>query len=447
MKNRIPLWVWSLLLFTFMAAPPAHGQFIKKLAKTAQRAAERTVENRVNREASKKTDQVLDSILQPGSDTSENKVNPKSAPEDPMQNVSGTQNGGKTEVTAGGKAPADKLEVYSKFDFVRGDETLFFDDFEADFIGDFPANWDTDGNGEVVSIGDSGEKWFELKGGSAYLPNFNDLPEDYTLELDVMALGLDKGTSSTSRFEFTIKDNGTYDGRDSKNLVKIGIPYCQFIAIGLDVGNKISGDWIISNSIKTDLRNTVLSPHHIAVAVNGQRLRMWINETKLVDIPKMVAPGAVLSHLLLEAKGLRDGQDRIFVKNILLSKGGVDLRRKLLTEGSVSTNGILFDSGSANLQPQSMGIIRQIYQVLEQDKSLNLRIVGHTDSDGSEEVNQKLSEARAGAVRDALVSVYGIDSGRLLTQGMGESEPVADNNSPQGKSKNRRVVFERITKL
>ena len=438
---------WGLFMFLLFAIPNANGQFIKKLAKSAQRAAERTVENRVNREASKKTDQVLDSILQPGSAAPDNKVDPKSAPEDPMQNVSGAENGGKTEVTATGKAPADELEVYSKFDFVRGDETLFFDDFEADFVGDFPAKWDTDGNGEVVSIGDSGEKWFELKGGSAYLPNFNDLPEDYTLELDIMALGLDNSTSSTSRFEFTLKDNGSYDGRSGENLAKLGIPYCQFIAIGLDVGNKINGDWIISNSIKTDLRKTVLTPHHIAIAVNGQRLRMWINETKLVDIPKMIAPGAVLSHLMLEAKGFRDGQDRIFVKNILLSKGGVDLRRKLMTEGSVSTNGILFDSGSANLQPQSMGIIRQIYQVMEQDKSLNLRIVGHTDSDGSEEVNQKLSEARAGAVRDALVSVYGIDSGRLLTQGMGESEPVSENTSPEGKAKNRRVVFERITKL
>ena len=444
-RNFISSWgVFMLLLF---AIPNANGQFIKKLAKSAQRAAERTVENRVNREASKKTDQVLDSILQPGSAAPDNKIDPKSAPEDPMQNVSGAENGGKTEVTATGKAPADKLEVYSKFDFVRGDETLFFDDFESDFVGDFPAKWDTDGNGEVVSLGTSGEKWFELKGGSVYIPDINDLPEDYTLELDVMALGLDKGTSSTSRLGITLKDNRSFDARSGENLAHISIPYCQFIGIGIDLGNKISGERIINNSIKTDIRATVMEPHHIAIGVNGQRMRMWINETKYIDVPRMISPGAVLSHLNLQISGMRDGVDRIFIKNLTLAKGGVDLRRKLMTEGSVSTNGILFDSGSANLQPQSMGIIRQIYQVMEQDTSLNLRIVGHTDSDGSEEVNQKLSEARAGAVRDALVSVYGIDSGRLLTQGMGESEPVSENTSPEGKAKNRRVVFERITKL
>lgn len=446
MHNRKSLILLFIVSIFVCSAPRANAQFIKKLAKTAQRAAERTVENRVNREASKKTDQVLDSILDPGKGQDRNEQGTSQ-----NSNNLGGSNAENSDDPMGGSAKtaatSTKLEIYSKFDFVRGDETLFSDDFEADFIGDFPAKWDTDGNGEVVSVGTSGEKWFELKAGSVYIPNFESLPEDYTLEFDILASGLDNGTSSTARLGITLNDSRTFNTRGGENLAQISIPYCQFIAIGLDVKNKIAGDWVISNSINTDLRKTVLETHHIAIGVNGQRLRMWINETKHIDIPRMVAPGAVLSHMLLEATGVRDGQDRIFLKNLVLAKGGVDLRRKLLSEGSVSTNGILFDSGSANLQPQSMGIIRQIYQVLEQDKTLKLRIVGHTDTDGDAGANQRLSEARAGAVRAALVSVYNIDSNRLVVQGMGESEPVSENTSPEGKAKNRRVVFERITKL
>ena len=442
MKNRIPHLVWSMLFLMFMGAPSAHGQFIKKLAKSAQRAAERTVENRVNREASKKTDQVLDSLLQPGSAAPDNKFDPKSAPEDPMQDVSGAQNAGKTEVAATGKDPADKLEVYSKFDFVRGDETLFFDDFESDFVGDFPAKWDTDGNGEIVSLGGNSDKWFELKGGSLYFPQISELPEEYTIEFDVRTSGLTNNTSSTAKMGIGIKDERAFkNSTTGNNLVYVSIPYCQYIRLDMEVRNKIDGTQVISNNINSDVRKVVVNEHHIAIAVNAQRFRMWINETKHLDIPRLVPPGAQLKQILLEISGMREGVDRAFIKNIRVDKGGVDLRRKLIAEGSVSTNGILFDSGSANLQPESMGIIRQIAQVLQQETTMKLEIIGHTDSDGADTSNQSLSEFRANAVKNALTEVYQIDSSRLTSSGKGESMPIAENTTPEGKAKNRRVEF------
>jgi outer membrane protein OmpA-like peptidoglycan-associated protein len=79
--------------------------------------------------------------------------------------------------------------------------------------------------------------------------------------------------------------------------------------------------------------------------------------------------------------------------------------------------------------------------VLSQDSSISLNIVGHTDSDGTDESNMALSKNRAEAVKNALVSVYGISPDRLTSDGKGESEPVADNSSAQGKAQNRRVEF------
>ena len=131
----------------------------------------------------------------------------------------------------------------------------------------------------------------------------------------------------------------------------------------------------------------------------------------------------------------------MFIRNLKIAEGGVDLRRKLLAEGKISTNGILFDSGSANIQPQSLGIIRQISQVLMQDDSIKLKIIGHTDADGSDEANLKLSKARAEAVKNALINIYKISANRLTSEGKGESEPVGDNNTTEGKAKNRRVEF------
>jgi outer membrane protein OmpA-like peptidoglycan-associated protein len=72
---------------------------------------------------------------------------------------------------------------------------------------------------------------------------------------------------------------------------------------------------------------------------------------------------------------------------------------------------------------------------------MKLKIVGHTDSDGNDDTNLSLSKQRAAAVKQALVSIYGVDGSRLSTDGKGEQDPIADNSSAEGKAKNRRVVF------
>src|SRR5690606_29132356 len=141
---------------------------------------------------------------------------------------------------------------------------------------------------------------------------------------------------------------------------------------------------------------------------------------------------------------LKDEVERLFISNLRVAEGGEDLRRKLLSEGKVSTNGILFESGSAKIKPQSMGIILQISQVLQQDDNIKLTIVGHTDADGNSDANLKLSKDRAEAVKDALVNHYNIPESRLQTDGKGASDPVADNATADGKKQNRRVEFIKI---
>ena len=431
-----------LLLFFFSG--DLQGQILKKLGKRAERAVERTVENRVDREASKKTDEVLDSILEPGSKKSptdpqiENPLPPTG--QDNPGNVGGNSDSGSTS----GQTTKKTIEVYSKFDYVPGDKPLFFDDFSNDFIGDFPSRWNTNGGGEVVSVNDSGEKWLELISGYNihFIPDTPDLPDEYTIEFDVMALGLDNKTSSTAFLRVALSDDDKF--KDGANFVHAHIPFCQYSPIGITMANHINNKREIYSVVKADLREEILDRPHISIAVNKQRFRLWVNEEKHIDIPRMVPQGAVLKTLKFHMNNFKDGKERVFISNIKVAEGGLDLRRKLISEGEVSTNGILFDSGSANIQPQSMGIIRQISQVLQEENAMNLMIVGHTDADGSGDANLSLSQKRAAAVKNALVNVYGIADNRLQTQGKGESEPIGDNSTPDGKAQNRRVVFKKI---
>lgn len=99
---------------------------------------------------------------------------------------------------------------------------------------------------------------------------------------------------------------------------------------------------------------------------------------------------------------------------------------------------INFDSGKSNIKEESMPVIEQIIEMMKQAPDIKISVEGHTDSDGSNESNLKLSEARAEAVVEAITK-GGIDATRLSSAGFGEEKPIADNSTAEGKAKNRRV--------
>ena len=434
----------TILLMAFSI--DAQSQILKKLKKRAEKAAERTVERRVDRETQEKTDEVLDSILEPG------KKGDKAPQEEPLPTIIGGQetrnegsNPNNNEQTGDASTTGQgNIAVYSKFDYVPGDQIIFYDEFTLDFIGDFPSKWNTNGGGEVVTMNDSPEKWLELLPGyNLYtIPDVPKLPEEYTIEFDVMAVGLSNKTSSTATLRIDLSDDAKF--KEGTNFVHAQLPFCQYAAIGITMSNHINNKREIYSVIKADLRDEVLERPHISIAVNKQRFRLWVNEEKHIDIPRIVPEGGILTTLKFHMNNFKDGEERLFITNLKVAEGGLDLRRQLISVGKVSTNGILFDPGSDLIKPQSLGIIRQISQVLLQEGAMKLNIIGHTDADGDAEANLQLSKDRAQAVKNTLVQVYGIEASRLTTEGMGESDPVGDNATTEGKAQNRRVEFIKI---
>lgn len=99
---------------------------------------------------------------------------------------------------------------------------------------------------------------------------------------------------------------------------------------------------------------------------------------------------------------------------------------------------INFDSGKSNIKEESMPVIEQIIEMMKQAPDIKISVEGHTDSDGSNESNLKLSEDRAKAVVEAITK-GGIDAARLSSAGFGEEKPIADNSTLESKAKNRRV--------
>tara|TARA_R110000868_G_scaffold30771_7_gene113497 strand:- start:4308 stop:5633 length:1326 start_codon:yes stop_codon:yes gene_type:complete len=426
-----------VIIAFFLFTSNSNAQFLKKLSKKAGEAAERAVTRKTEEKVDKETSKAMDSILNPGSNVpkenlpnQETGINSKENPSDEN-----------TPIKSSNSKEAKTLQVYSKFDFVPGDKILFFDDFSNDFIGDFPAKWNTNGTGEVISFDDNSGKWFEIKDGSNsfYVANINTLPEEYTVEFDIETIGLNQNTSSAATLAIIIDeaDNFGWGGNSTYSY----IPLCQYTPVGIRIWNRINDETTINNTVEADIRDEIKQRPHLSIAVNKQRYRLFINEIKYIDVPRMIGAGSPLKSFKFQLNSTVDGVERIFLKNIKIAEGGLDLRRTLISEGHVSTNGILFDTGSSNIQPQSMGIILQISQVLQQEKTMKLKIIGHTDADGDNNSNLKLSQQRADAVKKALTTIYGIADERLMTEGKGETKPISDNSTTDGKAQNRRVEF------
>lgn len=115
-----------------------------------------------------------------------------------------------------------------------------------------------------------------------------------------------------------------------------------------------------------------------------------------------------------------------------------NLKRALDTVGRVAVYGIYFDSDSATPKQESAATLQHILDLLTGTPSMRLDVEGHTDDTGAAAHNQQLSEQRAASVRAWLVA-HGISGSRLESHGYGSTKPVADNKTPEGKAKNRRV--------
>jgi outer membrane protein OmpA-like peptidoglycan-associated protein len=138
-----------------------------------------------------------------------------------------------------------------------------------------------------------------------------------------------------------------------------------------------------------------------------------------------------------------ESADHQMITNLRIAEGGKPAKQMLAGEGRIVTHGILFDTGSDVIKPESAPMLRTILGLLQEDPALKFAIEGHTDNQGGPKVNGPLSERRAAAVKAWLVQ-QGIAAGRLSSKGLGATKPIDTNDTAEGRANNRRVEFVRI---
>jgi OmpA-OmpF porin, OOP family len=329
--------------------------------------------------------------------------------------------------------------ITSKFDFIPGEKVIFFDDFTSENIGDFPLLWNTTGSGEVVTTTLAEGRWFKITNarGITALTDPLNLPENYTIEFDLIPQKYMEKNHNNKDFSFYItstskpKDLMYGLARPGDAGVKFSFGFNNYYATYYRDG---SPDLKGMEGEPKMLEN---QKYRISIWVQKERIRLYIGETKLFDIPKAMSKNYKYNMIRF------DNGTPLFT-NVRIATGLPDMRSKLITEGKLVSYGIYFDVNKDVVKAESAGTLKTIADVLNENPGVRIKIVGHTDSDGDDASNLDLSKRRGISVKNALVNGYGIDASRIDTDGKGEKEPIAPNTSSTNKALNRRVEFIKL---
>ncbi len=171
----------------------------------------------------------------------------------------------------------------------------------------------------------------------------------------------------------------------------------------------------------------------------------FLNAGEGIAVFKMVKPGSEV-WVKIETGG-NDNSD-FYTLTILQVEAmkqeitSTEIFSALNTDGHIALY-INFETGKADIKPESQKTIDQVVEMLKSNPLLKISIEGHTDNVGTAQSNQTLSENRAKAVLHA-INAAGIDKTRLLSKGWGQTKPITDNKTEDGKAKNRRVEIVKI---
>ncbi|MGE5449059.1 MAG: OmpA family protein [Bacteroidales bacterium] len=348
----------------------------------------------------------------------------------------------KTEAKAkAGATPS--LEAYSKFDFVPGEKVIFYEDFSQDAVGDFPALWNTNGSAEVVTTNLFPGHWMKFTGRVAiWTDKLLELPENYTIEFDIIPVEGEDGNMAGYDFRLIQAinpksfDHGAVPGKAGFlfNVEYYGRPgYRTYI--NSDEGNDLGLSGFKDGDQYKEKMN---QKYHIAIWAQKSRIRVYQDENKLFDLPRaFTIPGIKMDRIRFE-------EGAAMVSNIRIAIGAPDMRSKLITEGKLVSYGIYFDVNKDVVKPESYATLKGIAEVLNENPLVRIKVDGFTDSDGAEEANMDLSKRRSASVKNELVKNFGIDASRIEAGGLGETKPVAPNDTPANKALNRRVEFIKL---
>ncbi|MCX6151934.1 MAG: OmpA family protein [Ignavibacteriales bacterium] len=400
------------------------------------------ISKKIKKEVEKRVNKNIDQ----GIDTTLNKVEKGIKGDDKKKDMTQQEDKNKKQVAeeqkSSGKETENNIQFTSssKYDFVPGEKIILFDDFSQDAVGDFPALWTANAPGEINTLSIAPGNWFNLNSGDGnyFLLKNIDFPKNFIIEFDIVPKKtggrIAAGLILYGEDKHKEMDNNPHPGNGG---IIISIEKGGWNTLGYKTGesSNITGSSTL-NPVEPEKVN------HVIIWVQNRRFRIYYKEAKVLDMPTNIYDETKLNRLCFRlSRGASCGS---YISNFRITDASPDMRSKLLTEGKLVSYGIYFDVNKDVVKTESYGTIKGIATILQENPTVKIKIVGHTDSDGEDKSNLDLSKRRAASVKNVLVKDFSIDAARIETDGKGEGEPIAQNDTAANKSLNRRVEFIKL---
>jgi OOP family OmpA-OmpF porin len=422
---KYSLSITAFFLAFLLLSPDVSGQIKidlkSKINREANRRANRKTDKAVDKSFDKLEEGINDALKKEDENKDDAGKNTKNAT---AKSDEGKEQGSKTAESGSENKDNAPVLAWNKYDFVPGDQVIFEDNLEREENGEFPSRWDlVRGTVEIAKL--DGENVMMLRAGEpSIVPYIKDpqkdyLPDVFTVELDLYYPG--DGTFDIYLYDRKNQKSGSHTGYTS-------------VEVQDDQMNMGRG-WIKNPTPNLQKERWM----HIAIASTNGNLKAYMDDTRLINIPHLDFNPSGLTLYTYHARN----DNRYYVKNVRIAKGGVKYYDRVMQDGKIIVNGIRFDVGKSTLKPESMGAINEIFNLMKDNPDLKFSVEGHTDSQGDDAFNMKLSKERAETVMNTLIKL-GISASRLTAKGWGESKPIANNASPEDMANNRRVEFVKM---
>jgi outer membrane protein OmpA-like peptidoglycan-associated protein len=420
-----PRYRFAILAAT-LTALPAQAQSLNDVLRGLQRG----VEQAINRETQRRADDATTTIIQCAvgdracEQRREREEARRKAEEQRKGNTGAPAIGAATTAPGSASAPRPGEGAWANYDYIPGERVLFLDDFTADRVGNFPRRLKfLKGNMEIVEW--QGRRVLRVNSmGILDIALPQTLPARFTLEFDTYL-------PDSSDFQVYL---GTPDGK-RVGPQQIDVDPYNGVGVATDENAVRRGNVPNIRSVQPSLEAMRKDFHPVRVMADGSYVKVYVGERRVANLPnaELGRSTAIRFHFTDVRK------EPVLLGPVRVALSEQQLVDKLIADGRVATQGILFDTGSADLRPESTPTLADIADALRARADLRLRIEGHTDNMGNAAANLALSEQRAKAVVAHLVERAGVAASRLEAAGLGDTKPSVSNDTPEGRQQNRRV--------